>query len=71
MTIFSAVMSINDRPSCISYTGAALLGAGRRPWEISDLPGHVQNGAALPATLPPARWPFRKGLDFLLDGLAP
>jgi hypothetical protein len=44
MTIFLAVMSINDRPSCISYTGAALLGAGRRPWGISHLPGHFKKG---------------------------
>jgi hypothetical protein len=43
-TIFSAVMSINDRPPCIRYTGAALLGAGRRPWEISHLPGHFKTG---------------------------
>jgi hypothetical protein len=35
------VMPINDRPPCIRYTGAALLGAGRRPWEISHLLGHL------------------------------
>ena len=41
---FSAVISINDRPPCISYTGAALLGSGPRPWEISHLPGHFKTG---------------------------
>jgi hypothetical protein len=53
MTIFSAVMSINDRPPCIRYTGPALLGAGRRPWEISRLPGHLKTGRLPAATLPP------------------
>jgi hypothetical protein len=38
------VMSINDRAPCIRYTGAALLGAGRRPWEISYLPGQFKTG---------------------------
>ena len=50
---FSAVISINDRPPCISYTGAALLGAGPRPGRFPISRGILKRGGFPAATLPP------------------
>jgi hypothetical protein len=45
MTIFSAVMPINDRPPCNQlYPRCSAKGPGRRPWEISHLLGNLFPG---------------------------